>query len=146
MISHAILCGSAPAGFLQKNMLCKYNFLTAKDGHSLSPANVTAFYNGVSEIILEAALNKASDAFCQDDADGDCLLYFCALSQAELDLPSQYETVGFGHLPVVLIGKDEIRKEVIAYYKNFFSQLGVNLLVEYDFCYDFVATFPAGIL
>lgn len=150
MICYALLCGSAPARLIQKKLADTYASLTAGSGASDDKfcgngRNVIAFPCGISELSLEAALNGALDyaadaALEEDTGDGGCeiLLYFCARTEDDLNALSEYEATGYGRLPVIRLGGEEIRKDVIAYYEDLAEKLDVRLIVELEACGEFV--------
>jgi len=126
----AILCGSAPEGFRQKKLEDMYDFLKSR-----KEENLICFQNGVSEILLEKILGEAFDKACEND-DSRVLLYLCA--QTEADLNANLSGSGLSNVKVVRLGKDEIRKEVIAYYEDLAEKMGVGFRVDYDWDSEFV--------
>ena len=139
MSRYAILCGSAPDGYRQKKLVEVHNYLTSKEGLSLSESNIILFPNGVPELMLESALNGVMD----EEAD-EVWLYIFAQSNDDLNSLSEYEAVGYGKLEVVRLYGDEIRKEVIEYYQDLFNKLDSTLNVVYDVCSDFVSEEELG--
>ena len=59
MTKCAILCGSAPEDFRQKRLAAKYDSLVDESGYE--PGGIVMFPNGVHELLLESALDEASD-------------------------------------------------------------------------------------
>ena len=118
--------------------------------------DAVVFANGISEIFLESVLNSvlskaadcegfdsekedvAADGSCGDELSGEVLLYFCARSEADLNALSEYEAVGYGRIPVVRLGGEEIRRDVIDYYAGLALQTGVLFCTEYEACDEFV--------
>ena len=72
----------------------------------------------------EASLNV------DDGTMGQVLLYLCARTQA--DLRAELSDCAVPGVEVVLLGEDEVRKEVIAYYADLAEKMGVDFRVEYD--------------
>ena len=136
MKSFALLCGSAPENYRQKKLAAMYDFLTSKAGGAFCPQNIIVFPNGVSELMLESALNSVFDKAYEEEKS-EVFLYFCADCKAHLSAElSDSELSG---IKVVRLGKDEIRKDVIAYYSEKLSKrLGVKCRVAYEVDGDFV--------
>lgn len=132
----AILCGSAPEGFRQKKLDDICDFLKDR-----KEENVICFPNGVSEILLEKLLGEAFDKACIND-ECQVLLYLCA--QTEADLNANLSGSGLSNVKVVRLGKDEIRKEVIAYYAGLAEKLDVAFKVDFSVDGDFVSEKSLG--
>ncbi|MBQ7158681.1 MAG: hypothetical protein IJS09_04540 [Treponema sp.] len=130
MVHYAILCGSAPEGFRQKKLIALHDFLTSKEGGLLPERNIIIFPSGVHELMLECTLNNALDEAAEED-DGEVLLYFC--TQTDADLHAELSDSSIEGVEVVRLGKDEIRKDVIAYYaEKLAGMLEVNCRVMYE--------------
>lgn len=87
----------------------------------------------------ESVLNNV-----MDQEPDEASLYIFAKSQEDLNALSEYEAVGYGKLPVVKLGSEEIRKEVIDYYKDLFEKTGSTLKVFYKVALDVVSDEEAG--
>lgn len=164
MNRYVILCGSAPNDFRQKKLIKKYDFLISDEGNAIPAGLIVIFPNGVPELLLEATLNDVLDkaagekdgsapdgstsespcAGANEVTTDEILLYICAQTKEDLDALSEYEAVGFGRLPVVRLGGEEIRKEVIEYYEDLAHKTGVSLRVEYEADDDFIAEEELG--
>lgn len=135
MFRHAVLCGSAPEHFQQKRLIDFHTFLTTKEASFLEK-DITLFPNGVHELYLESVLNGLLDAASQEEERSEILLYFCALNEA--DLHAQLSDSQCDGIEVVRLEKNEIRKEVIAYYKDLSKKLDVDFSVLYESDNQFV--------
>lgn len=159
----AILCGSAPVGFVQRKLFEQLDFLTGSGKEKLpSFWNVVDFPNGVHELVLESTLNNAFDECEADDAcdldvlddsayaaDGVCnadvsggqgnfsgnvnILLYICTSEP---LPSQAESF-------FLCG-NEIRIDVIEWYEAKARRFGLGLKVVFDVDTDYVAQEELG--
>lgn len=138
MTRFAVLCGAAPDGFRQKKLEKTYESLVS-GSDAVPPQNIIVFPNGVQELFLEGVLSR----FCDDEPD-EILLHFFALSEADLNALSDYEAVGYGRIPLVRLGDEEIRKEVIAYYEGLAEKLGIALRADYSVDADFVSEEELG--
>lgn len=74
--------------------------------------------------MLENVLNNVID----QEAD-EVRLYFFVLNESDVLALSEYEAVGYGKLDVVKVGGEEIRKEIVDYYKDLFEKVGSSLRV-----------------
>ena len=106
-----------------------HDFLTSKEGGFLSERNIVIFPSSVHELMLECALNNALDEAAEEE-DGEVLLYFC--TQTDADLHAELSDSSIEGVEVVRLGKDEIRKDVIAYYEGLSERLGVKFRVAYE--------------
>ena len=129
MTRFVILCGSAPEDFRQQKLVAMHDFLVSESGGSLPERNIVIFPSGVHELILESALNGAFDDAAEED-DGEVLLYFCALTES--DLHAELSDSAVSSVGVVRLGKDEIRKDVIAYYAGLAERMGIDFQVRYE--------------
>ena len=93
----------------------------------MSERNIIVFPNGVDELFLE---NTLGNIFSEEP--DEVLLYFFARCEADLDALSEYETAGCGHMPVVKLCGEEIRREVIEYYEGLAEKMEVNFRVMYE--------------
>lgn len=121
MTRYALLCGSAPNEFRQKKFNDLYNELLKNPSYS-----VTSFANGIDELTLEYALNNIFDEAAGESSCG-VLLYLCV--RKETDLNAKMIDVDCN---VMLLGDDEIRKGVIAYYVDLAKKYEVDFQVVYD--------------
>lgn len=92
----AILCGSAPDGFMQKKINEMHNFLTSEAGGSWAEKEITIFPNGMDDAMLSFMLERL-----KADKTEQILLYICTLSPVVDEDKS------------VWLGEDEVRKIVI---------------------------------
>lgn len=136
MNNFALLCGSSPEGFRQRKIEDMYDSLKSR-----KEENVICFPNGVSEILLEKILGEVFDKASEDD-DGQVLLYLCAKSES--DLHAELSDSATPGVKVVRLGKDEIRKEVIAYYAGLAEKLDVAFKVDFSVDGDFVSEKSLG--
>ena len=104
-------------------------FLTSEAGGFVPEKNIIVFPNEVNELFLEGVLNGVFDSAAEDD-DGEVLLYFCA--ETEADLQTELSDCAVSGVEVVRLGKDEIRKDVIAYYAELAERIGVRFRVVYE--------------
>ena len=127
---YAVLCGSAPEDFYQKKLIDKHAFLSSDEGGAIPERNIIIFPNGVNELFLEGVLNGVFDSAAEED-DSEILLYFCA--KTECDLHAELSDSCCEGVEVIRLGKDEIRKDVIAYYaEKLAGMLGVKCRVVYE--------------
>ena len=108
----AFLLGAAKEGYRQKKLSRMYETLVA-DGWA--EREIVEFPNGVSELLLEYALNN-----CVEQNDVKIFLYICALSQD--CIKDDY----------IVLGTDEIRKSVIAQYEERAKMCGIAFDIRYD--------------
>mgnify|MGYP004530868215 CR=1 FL=1 len=101
MKKHAILCGSAPDGFMQKKINEMHDFLTSEAGGSWAEKEITIFPNGVDEAMLSFVRERL-----KADKTEQILLYICALSPVADDDES------------VWLGGEEVRKSML---EDFFA-------------------------
>ena len=139
MVHYAILCGSAPENFRQKKLEDFHNSLERSGEYQ--PENIVVFPNGANELFLEMVLNETFDKICdgdtgEEDIIGGLLLYVCTRTKA--DLSAELSDCAVPGVEVVLLGEDEVRKEVIAYYEDLAEKMGVGFRVEYDWDGEFV--------
>ena len=127
MKCYAILCGAAPEDFRQKRLIATHEFLTSADGRFLPESNIVIFPNGVNELILESVLNNLLDIDAEEIA-----LYFYLLNKSD----DKHD--------VILLGSNEIRKEIIDYYSALAKKLEIKFFVKYDSCCDFISEEELG--
>ncbi len=125
MTRSAFLCGFAPDGFRQKNLISKHDVLKMQCG--FSEKEIFVFPNGIQEFFLETILNRSFDS----EVD-EVILYFCTQTKAELSAK------------IIKLGENEIRKDVISYYSNLAKKIEMPFSVEYDFSSDFVSDEECG--
>lgn len=130
MNCYAVLCGSAPENYRQKKLVYMHDFLTSEKGGSVPESNIIIFPNGANELFLESVLNGIFDDAAAEEKS-DVLLYFCAESESDLKIElSDCERAG---VEAVRLGKNEIRKDVIAYYSEKLARmLDVKCRVIYE--------------
>ncbi len=134
----AVLCGASPDGFRQKKLVEIYDSLVS--GKNAVPSrNIIIFPNGVQEVFLEGTLSRIFD-----EEPDEILVYFFALNEADLNALSDYEATGFGRIPLIRLGAEEIRKEVIAHYEGLAKTVGITLRVAYSADNDFVSEEELG--
>ena len=121
MSKYAIICGDAPEDYRMKKTEEMFDFLQTKEGGSLSGSNIISFPNGVSELFLEATLNR-----CINEETKSILLYICTKESVR----DSEETF--------FIGGEEIQKSVIAHYQKQAKDVGFDFQVIYDVCHDFI--------
>ena len=138
MSRFAVLCGAAPDGFRQEKLAETYDSLVAGE-KKVPPANIIVFPNGVHELLLEGALSQILD-----EEPEEILICFFALAEADLNALSDYEATGTGRIPLVRLGKDEIRREVISYYEDLAKDMGIALSVTYFSDRSFVSEGELG--
>ena len=119
----AFLCGSAKEGFQQKKFSQMYERLLSE---GYLEREITLFANGVSELMLECALNGAFDS----EAD-EIFLYFCA------------ESIKKGS-DTFFLRDEEIRFDVISYYESLAKKIGSKFCTLYDCDGDFVSEDALG--
>ena len=136
MACFALLCGSAPKGFRQRKIEDTYDFLekSAVDKRC-KPGNIVVFPNGINELVLETLLNEAFDR-ASDEDEGNVFLHLCV--QKASDLNAFLSDSAIPDVEVIRLCKDEIRKDVIAYYIDLAEKMGIGFQVEYSVDGDFV--------
>ena len=72
---HAVLCGSAPLGFIQKKINEMHSFLVSAEGGVWQEREITLFPNGVSEAFLSFTLERL-----KSQKTDYILLYICTES------------------------------------------------------------------
>ena len=112
MTRYAFLCGAAKEGFQQKKFSQMYERLITE---GYLEREITLFPNGVSELMLECALNGAFDS----EAD-EIFLYFCEERQKK-------------NADTFFLGEEKIRFDVISYYESMAKKIGTVFRVVYDF-------------
>lgn len=151
LVRHAILCGAAPKGMIQKKLDEMYDSLLRENGGLFCESEIVIFPNGVTELFLENVLNNAFDEAVETDFEdedfaeyctGDILLYFCARTKS--DLSAELSESYCDGIEVVSLNEDEIRKDVIAYYENLAENLDVHFCVHYEADTEFVTENALG--
>ncbi len=135
MKRYAILCGSAPDGFTQKEINEIHDFLTSEAGGFWAEKDIAIFPNGVSETMLSFVLKRL-----KAEKTEQILLYICTLSPLADEDKS------------VWLGDEEVRKSVIESVASASSATGNSGLVElvetsgfnggqviYDSCREFLS-------
>ena len=140
MFHYAILCGSAPENFRQKKLVDTHHFLSSEKGGAFLEQNIIVFPNGVHELMLESVLNSAFDEAAEDG--GEVLLYLCARTEA--DLHAELSGSCVAGVEVVRLDKDEIRKDVIAFYEGLGERMEIGFRVVYDVCDELVSEDALG--
>ncbi|MBQ3825388.1 MAG: hypothetical protein II811_04565, partial [Spirochaetaceae bacterium] len=119
----AFLLGAAKKGYRQKKLSRMYETLVA-DGWA--EREIVEFPNGVSELLLEYALNHCMEQNgvehnnCVEHKNAKIFLFFCVLSQDCIKDDC------------IVLGTDEIRKSVIAHYVAVAEKVGAEMQVVYD--------------
>ncbi len=129
---YALLLGSAPEGFRQKKL--EDMWISLESSGRYAPGNILAFPNGVNELFLESVLRETIDKLCDaenEDNDGNGGLFLHLCTKSEADLHAELTDSAIPGVEVVRLGKNEIRKEVIAYYADLAEKLDVGFEVEY---------------
>ena len=121
---YAILCGSAPENFRQTKLVQTYDFLASEKG-GLQAQNIIDFPNGINELLLESTLNN----LIEQGADEIFLYFFLSSSFRE-------------NSETILLREDEIRRDILEYYENHFTDTKFNFL--YEVCPDFVSDESLG--
>ena len=141
MTKCAILCGTAPEDYRQKKLVEMQDFLESAEGGSYEPGSIIVFPNGVKELFLEGTLNSAFDNVSEEEEQGEVLLYICTKITADKNAMMKDVEV---ECEVVRLGEDEIRKDVLAYYKDLSEKLDVKFNVTYDVCDEYVSEEELG--
>ena len=115
MTKYAILLGAAKTGFQQKKLTQFHDSLLSDGG--FSEREIVVFPNGISEILLEYALNNAIEQNNCVEQRNNILLYICTISPVSDSDES------------IWLGGEEIRKSVIEHYATL---LGDGFQVIYD--------------
>ncbi len=119
----AFLLGAAKEGFRQKKLSRMYETLVA-DGWA--EREIVEFPNGVSELLLEYALNHCMEQNgvehnnCVEQNNAKIFLFFCVQSQDCIKDDC------------IVLGNDEIRKSVIAQYEERAKMCGIAFDIRYD--------------
>ena len=119
----AFLLGAAKEGYRQKKLSRMYETLVA-DGWA--EREIVEFPNGVSELLLEYALNHCMEQNGVEHNNAKIFLYICAVSQDCIKDDC------------IVLGTDEIRKSVIAQYEERSKMCGIAFDIRYDSDDDFV--------
>ena len=113
---YAILLGEAKKDCRQKKIAQMHDFLLSEGGYL--EREIAVFPNGISEILLEYALNNAIEQNnCVERHIERILLYICTISPVSDSDKS------------IWLGGEEIRKSVIEHYADL---LGDSLQVIFD--------------
>ena len=147
MTSYAILCGSAPDNYRQKKMIDMYKLLTISEKFPVPSCNIITFPNGVNEMLLEGVLNKTFDEISNTDNDIEhssdrIILFLC--TNSESDLNAELEDSFTPNINVIRLNNEEIRKDVIAYYKTIAEKYEIDMQVIYDWDNEFLSDESLG--
>ena len=127
MSKYAIICGDAPEDYRMKKTEEMFDFIQTKEGGNIPGSNIISFPNGISELFLEATLNR-----CINEETKSILLYICTKEPVSDSEASFY------------IGGEEIQKAVIAHYQKQAKDVGFDFQVIYDVCHDFISEDDLG--
>ena len=125
MKQYALLCGSAPENFRQKKLVDMHNSLVSKEWGGFSEHDIVIFPNGVSELLLECALNNMVEQGAQR-----ILLYFYTESPVK------------NNDEVIWLCGEGIRKDIIEYCKSNFTNIEFQII--YDVSNDFISEAELG--
>ena len=118
MTKYAILLGAAKTGFQQKKLTQFHDSLLSDGG--FSEREIVVFPNGISEILLEYALNNAIEQNnCVERHIKRILLYICTISPVSDSDES------------IWLNGEEIRKSVIEHYASIFGD-GFQVIYDSD--------------
>jgi hypothetical protein len=127
MSKYAIVCADAPEDYRMKKVEDMLSFLETKEGGSIPSSNIISFPNGVSELFLEATIDR-----CINEETKSILLYFCTKEPVS----DSAETF--------FIGGEEIRKDVITHYQNLSKEAGFDLQIVFDVDHDLLSEDDLG--
>lgn len=127
MSKYAVIIGEAPEDYLMKKTEEMYDFLRSDKDGSIPSGNIIGFPQGVSELMLEAVLNRMFN-----EETKSILLYFCTKTPVSNDSP------------IFFIAGKEIRFDVIQHYQNLAKKMEIELQVIYDVCSEFVSEDELG--
>ena len=127
MNKYAVIIVEAPEDYRMKKTEEMYDFLRSDKGGSLPSGNIIGFPQGVSELMLEAVLDRMFN-----EETKSILLYFCT------------KTPVSNNSPTLFIGGEEIRFDVIQHYQNLAKKMEIDLQVIYDVCSEFISEDELG--
>ena len=104
-----------------------YDFLRSDKDGSIPSGNIIGFPQGVSELMLEAVLNRMFN-----EETKSILLYFCTKTPVSNDSPTLF------------IAGEEIRFDVIQHYQNLAQKMEIDLQIIYDICSEFISEDKLG--
>ncbi|WP_156003297.1 hypothetical protein [Treponema bryantii] len=110
-----------------------HDFLISEAGGSWNEKEIAEFPNGVSEFLLECALNGAIEMGSCEGEKSSCriFLYICTERPVKESKPT------------VWLGGEELQKEVINHFVNLEIE-GIDFQVIYDVCADYVSDEARG--
>lgn len=111
----------------QKKLNETHNFLVNAQGLSVPEGNIVIFPNGIDELLFEFTMNGLLNG--DDEA---VKLYFFTQKPLEKDAQTLW------------LGNEEIRLDVIGYYRELAKKIDVMLTVVYESDSDFVSEESLG--
>ncbi len=111
----------------QKKLNETHNFLVNAQGLSVPEENIVIFPNGIDELLFEFTMNGLLNG--DDEA---VKLYFFTQKPLEKDAQTLW------------LGNEEIRLDVIGYYRELAKKIDVTLTVVYESDSDFVSEESLG--
>ena len=127
MSKYAVIIGEAPEDYPMKKTEEMYDFLRSDKDGSIPSGNIIGFPQGVSELMLEAVLNRMFN-----EETKSILLYFCTKTPVSNDSPTLF------------IAGEEIRFDVIQHYQNLAQKMEIDLQIIYDICSEFISEDKLG--
>ena len=115
MNKYAILIGDAQEGYRMKKTEEMLDFLQTTEGGSIPGSNIIGFPNGISELFLEATIDR-----CLNEETKSILLYICTKDPVS------------DSAQTIWAGGEEIRKDVIAHYQNLAKDMEIDFQLIYD--------------
>ena len=85
MSKYAVIIGEAPEDYLMKKTEEMYDLLRSDKDGSIPSGNIIGFPQGVSELMLEAVLNRMFN-----EETKSILLYFCTKTPVSNDSPTLF--------------------------------------------------------
>ena len=85
MNKYAVIIGEAPEDYRMKKTEEMYDFLRSDKGGSILSGNIIGFPQGVSELMLEAVLDRMFN-----EETKSILLYFCTKTPVSNDSPTLF--------------------------------------------------------
>ena len=122
-----MIIGEAPEEKKKKKTEEMYDFLRSDKDGSIPSGNIIGFPQGVSELMLEAVLNRMFN-----EETKSILLYFCTKTPVSNDSPTLF------------IAGEEIRFDVIQHYQNLAQKMEIDLQIIYDICSEFISEDKLG--
>ena len=127
MNKYAILIGDAQEGYRMKKTEEMLDFLQTTEGGSIPGSNIIGFPNGISELFLEATIDR-----CLNEETKSILLYICTKDPVS------------DSSDTIWAGGEEIRKDVITHYQNLAKDMEIDFQLLYDVCKDIVSEDSLG--